>query len=213
MHRYMRIANSYRKKTSGIVTNTQHGPIRAPWGLQGAGCYYWPFFPVINGGGLAQSPLVICPPPQAQSPLFLPLLPHCTSSLKEKAFFSSQSVSHTGRNQPCIPSTVPSWQCFLLARQTVCHVSLDRQTISVDNQHACALRGGWRCHLCWDDWLGLSVVNKMWKAVVSTIVDGGGLCARRLYRLPPATLQCCGGTVPSLRDSPRALLPLYQVQH
>lgn len=72
--------------------------------------------------------------------------------------------------------------------------------------------GGGRCHLCWDDWLGLSVVNKMRKAVI-TIVDGGGLCARRLYRLPPAALQCCGETVPSLRDSPRALSPLYQAQH
>lgn len=45
-------------------------------------------------------------------------------------------------------------------------------------------------------------------SVVSTIVDGGGLCARRLYRLPPAALQCCGETVPSLRDSPRALASL-----
>lgn len=162
---YMRIANFYRKKTSGSGYQYLAWYNQSSVGTVGSRVLLLAVLPtVINGGDQAQSPL--CPPPSSVpfSPSSPPRSPiaHRHPSLKEKAFFQSisQSVSHTGRSQPCIPSTVPSWQCFLLARQTACRVSLDRQTISVDNQHACALRGGWRCHLCWDDWLGLSVVNK-----------------------------------------------------
>lgn len=100
---YMRIANFYRKKTSGSGYQYLAWYNQSSVGTVGSRVLLLAVLPtVINGGDQAQSPL--CPPPSSVpfSPSSPPRSPiaHRHPSLKEKAFFQSisQSVSHTGRS-------------------------------------------------------------------------------------------------------------------
>nr|AAH30460.1 Spred2 protein [Mus musculus] len=103
----MRIANFYRKKTSGSGYQYLAWYNQSSVGTVGSRVLLLAVLPtVINGRDQAQSPL--SPPPPSSVP-FSPSSPppspiaHRHPSLKEKAFFPvnqsvSQSVSHTGRS-------------------------------------------------------------------------------------------------------------------